>query len=95
MLIFQGATPLGQGPLSVLLVVSRIWSSALMVQLEDWFWSWVPNSVYSGGGGRSSVEAWYTTALDIEEVLSEDAGSDIIFYLQMLLSHLTLWTEAF
>ena len=24
---------------------------------------------FSAGGGRSSVEAWFTTALDIEEVL--------------------------
>ena len=29
------------------------------------------------GGGRSSVEAWYTTALDIEEVLSGAADSDV------------------
>ena len=29
---------------------------------------WVPDSVYSAGGGRSSVEAWKTTALDIEKV---------------------------
>ena len=35
-----------------------------------WFRSCVPDSVFSVGGGRSSVEAWYTTALDIEEVLS-------------------------
>ena len=32
-------------------------------------------SVYSVGGGRSSVEAWYTTAL--EEVLSGTFDSDI------------------
>ena len=30
----------------------------------------VPQSVLSAGGGRGSVEAWYSTALDIEEVLS-------------------------
>ena len=41
-----------------------------MVQVEEWFRSWVPDLVYSAGGGRSSVEAWYATALDIEEVLS-------------------------
>ena len=45
-------------------------AAARMGQLEDWFRSWVPDSVFSAGGGRSSVEAWYTTALDIEEVLS-------------------------
>ena len=33
------------------------------------FLSWVPDSVFSAGGGRSSVEAWYTTALDIEELV--------------------------
>ena len=36
------ATPLGQLPLSVLPVVYRVWASARMVQLEDWFWSWGP-----------------------------------------------------
>ena len=32
------------------------------------FRSWVPDSVFSPGSGRSYVEAWNTTALDIEEV---------------------------
>ena len=41
------------------------------------FKSWVPDSVYSAGGGRSSVEAWYTTAQDIEEVLSGAVDSDV------------------
>ena len=56
--------------MSVLPVVYRIWASARMKQLEGWFQSWVPSSVYSAGNGRSSVQAWYTTALDIEEVLA-------------------------
>ena len=64
------ATPFGQRPLSVLPIVYRIWASARMVQLESWFQSWVPDSVFSAWGGRGSVEAWYTTAFDIEEVLS-------------------------
>ena len=51
-----------------------------MVQLKGWFWSWVPSSAFSTGGGRSSVEAWYTTALDIEEVLSGAVDSDIHLY---------------
>ena len=42
-----------------------VWAS-----LDDWFKSWVPDSVFSAGGGRGSVEAWYTSALDIEEVLA-------------------------
>ena len=71
------ATPLGQRPLSVLPIAYRIWDSARMGQLEEWFQSWVPDSVFSAGGVRSSVEAWYTTALDIEEVLSGVADSDV------------------
>ena len=69
------ATPLGQRPLSVLPVVYRIWASTRMVQLERWFKSWVPDSVFSAGGGRGSVEAWYATALDIEEVLAGSLGT--------------------
>ena len=38
----------------------------LVCLLEGWFQSWVPESVFSAGGGRRSVEAWYTSALDIE-----------------------------
>ena len=71
------AIPLGQRPLSVLPVVYRIWASARMVQLEEWFRSWVPDSVLSAGGGCGFVEAWYTTALDIKEVLSGVGDSDI------------------
>ena len=48
-----------------------------MVQLEDWFLSRVPGSLFSTGGGRGSVEAWYTTALDIEEVLSGATDCDV------------------
>ena len=51
-------------------VVYRIWASARVSQLEDWFRSWVPDSVFSAGSGRGSVEAWCTSALDIEEVLT-------------------------
>ena len=58
------ATPLGQRPLSVL-------------QLEPWFRSWVPSCVFGAGGGRSSVQAWFTTALDIEEVLSGIVEGDV------------------
>ena len=61
------AAPLGQRPLSVLPVVYRIWASA----------RWVPDSVLSAGCGRGSVEAWYTSALDIEEVLSGAADSHV------------------
>ena len=74
------ATPLGQRPLSVLPVVYRIWASARMGQLDGWFKSWVPDSVFSAGGGRGSVEAWCTSALDIEEVLSGAADSHVHFF---------------
>ena len=71
------ATSLGQRPLSVLPIVYRIWASARMGQLDGWFQSWVPDSVFSAGGGRGSVEAWYSTSLDIEEVLSGATDSDV------------------
>ena len=71
------AAPLGQRPLSVLPVVYRIGTSARMGQLEDWFKSWVPDSVFSAGCGRGSVEAWYTTAPDVEEVLTGATDSDV------------------
>ena len=48
-----------------------------MGQLEGWFRSWVPDSVFSVGGGRGSFEAWYISALDIEEVLSGATDSHV------------------
>ena len=71
------ATPLGQRPHGVLPVIYRVWASARMGQLDDWFRSWVPDSVFSAGGGRGSVEKWYTSALDIEEVLAGATGSHV------------------
>ena len=58
-------------------VVYRIWASARMGHLEGWFRSWVPGSVFSAGGGRGSVEAWYTSSLDIEEDLAGAADSHV------------------
>ena len=60
---------------SQLFIVSGL--SARMFQLESWFKSWVPDSVISAGGGRGSVEAWYTSSLDIEEVLAGAADSHV------------------
>ena len=40
------------------------------------FFSWVPDSVFSAGRGVSSVDAWYATSIDIEEVLSHARHSD-------------------
>ena len=48
-----------------------------MVQLEEWFKCWVPDSVFGAGVGRGSVEAWYATALDVEEVLTGAADSHV------------------
>ena len=45
--------------------------------LQKLFESWVPRSVFSAGSGRSSVEAWYSTALDFEESLSGALDSDV------------------
>ena len=41
--------------------------------IQDWVYSWVPDTVFSAGKGVSSVDAWYATSLDIEEVLSGGA----------------------
>ena len=41
------ATPLGQRPLCVLPVVYRLWASARLGHLADWFKSWVPRCVFA------------------------------------------------
>ena len=43
-----------------------LWASVRLMHLNEW-----------SGGGRSSVEAWYTTALDLEESLSGALDSDV------------------
>ena len=53
------AAPLDQRPLCVLPVVCRLWASFRLAHLGEWFSSWVPHSVFTGGG-RSSVQAWCT-----------------------------------
>ena len=57
-------TPLGQRPLCVLPVVYRIWASVRLRHLDDWLRSGLPPSMFS------AVEAWYSSALDFEKVLS-------------------------
>ena len=64
------STPLGQRPLCVLP------ASVRLAHLEEWFYSWVPDSVFSAGKDVSSVDAWYATAIDIEEVHSQAGHSD-------------------
>ena len=71
------STPLGQRPLSVLPVVYRLWASLRLGHLREWVEGWLPKCVYSFGNGFSSVEAWFSTALDIEEVLSGTGGDQL------------------
>ena len=71
------STPLGQRPLSVLPVVYRLWASLRLGHLREWVEGWLPRSVYSLGNGLSSVEAWFSTALDIEDVLSGTGGDQL------------------
>ena len=70
------STPLGQRPLSVLPVVYRLWASPRLGHLREWV-EGLPESVYSLGNGLSSVEAWFSTALDVEEVLSGTGGDQL------------------
>ena len=60
----------------VLPVVYRPWASVRLAHLKDWFYPWVPDSVFSAGKGVSSVDAWYATSIDIEEILSHTRHSD-------------------
>ena len=71
------STPLGQRPLSVLPVVYRLWASLRLGHLREWVEGWLPTLMYSLGNGFSSVEAWFSTALDIEEVLSGTGGDQL------------------
>ena len=56
-------------------VVFWLWASLRLGHLREWVLGWVPQSVFSLANGLSSVEAWYSTALDVEEVLA-GIGSD-------------------
>ena len=83
------STPLGQRRLSVLPVVYRLWASLRLGHLREWVEGWLPKSVFSLGNGLSSVEAWFSTALDTEEVFSLVLIS-CTFWLLMSLSPLIL-----
>lgn len=52
-----------------------LWASVSLGHLSVRFKSWMPDSVFSLGDGRSSLVAWYFTAFDIEEALSGVAAS--------------------
>ena len=77
------STPLGQRPLSVLPVVYRLWASLRLGHLREWVEEWLPKSVYSLGNGLSSVEAWFSTALDIEDVLSGTGGGGDLLHVMV------------
>ena len=55
----------------------RLWASLRLGHLREWVEGWLPKSVYSLGSGLSSVEAWFSTALDIEDVLSGTGGDQL------------------
>ena len=61
----------------MLQVVYRLWASLRLGHLRQWVGGWLPKSVFSRGNGLSSVEAWFSTALDIEEVLSGTGGDQL------------------
>ena len=70
-------TPLGQRPLCGLPVDYRLWASV----------STGPSK------GVSSVDAWYATSIDIEEVLSHTRQSDFhIFVADVVKSFDTVWS---
>ena len=55
-----------------------VYGHLLVIQLEEWFnKSLVPESVFSAGAGLTSLEAWYTTALEIQESLSVVGDSHV------------------
>ena len=74
-----GATPLGQRPLGVLPVAHRIWASARMVQLDDWFQSWVLDSVFSAGDGRGLGCVWWATEISTSLFSLRSGHPDFIF----------------
>ena len=55
----------------------RLWASLRLGHLREWVEGWLPESVFSLGNGLSSVEAWFSTALDIEEVLAGTGGDQL------------------
>ena len=63
------ATPLR--PLCVLPVFLGFGPYAWMIKSQG------PDSVLRPGGGRSSVEAWFSTAIDIEECLAAGIDSEV------------------
>ena len=55
----------------VFLIVYQLWASFQWSHLQDWVKGWVPVLVFSLGNRASSVDAWFSSAVEIDEVLSE------------------------
>ena len=55
----------------------RQWASLRLGHLREWVEGWLPKSEFSLGNGLSSVEAWFSTALDVEEVLFGTGGDQL------------------
>ena len=55
----------------------RLWASLRLGHLRESVEGWLPKSVFSLCDGLSSVEAWFSTALDFEEVLSGTGGDQL------------------
>ena len=70
-------SPLGQRSLGVLPLVCRLWASLRLGHLKERVQGWVPESVFSVVNGVSLVEAWFSTALDIEEVFAQIGGDQL------------------
>ena len=58
-------------------VVYRLWASLRLGHLREWVEGCLPKPVSCLGNGLSLVEAWFSTALDIEEVLSGTGGDQL------------------
>ena len=85
------ATPLGQRPLSVLPVVYRV----RMMQLEPWFWSWVPSCVFSDGVGVVLLRPGLLLRLILRRSYLVSFRMMFMFLLLMLLSLLILLIVVF
>ena len=71
------STPSCQRSLCVLPVVCRLWASLRLTHLKERVQNWIPQSVFSLGNEVSSDEAWFSIALDIEEVSSGGGGDQL------------------
>ena len=71
------STPLGERLLSVLPVVYRLRASFRLGHLREWVEGWFRQLVLSLGNGLSSAEAWFSTALEIEEVGAGTGGDQL------------------